>query len=101
MSKIHTLIENKLSLIIDELVAQREVGSTYESSELPYDDEMEQLREYVGIANEYGIAYEGIVATLEKHNFVLSGHSAVRLLEVGLLMRYKTERTEDSQFDLR
>jgi hypothetical protein len=42
-----------------------------------------------------------MVANLEKFPFTLSGPAAVKLLEVGLKMRYKTDRTEDEAFDMR
>ncbi|MBL9169298.1 MAG: hypothetical protein JNN07_16275 [Verrucomicrobiales bacterium] len=68
---------------------------------MTYDEAIRALREYVDEAHEYGVAYEVVVATLEKHSFGLSGRGAVRLLETGLIMGYKTERPEDSEFDLR
>jgi hypothetical protein len=45
-----------------------------------------------------GLAYESLISMLEFH-FQRSGCTAVKLLEVGLLLRFKTERPEDAQFD--
>lgn len=50
---------------------------------------------------EYGEAYEAIVCLLEQSDFVLSGRSAIYLLEVGLAFGYKTGREGDSAFDRR
>jgi hypothetical protein len=38
---------------------------------------------------------------LESYPFKISGPAAIKLLEVGLLMGYKTERPEDALFDNR
>ena len=62
---------------------------------------MRQLHEYISVAGEYGIAYESIIATLEQIPFTLSAAVAIKLLEVGLIMQYKTDRPQDKMFDMR
>lgn len=49
----------------------------------------------------YGIAYEALIAMLEAFPFPLSSRAAIKLLEVGLLFRFKTARPEDALFDSR
>ncbi|NIR13144.1 MAG: hypothetical protein GWN86_04015 [Desulfobacterales bacterium] len=68
---------------------------------MSYDEEMYQIKEYIELAGEYALAYETIVSTLEVHPFVLSGRSSVNLLEVGLIMGFKTEKENDNIYDLR
>lgn len=65
------------------------------------EEQLEQIREWIEDANEYEIAYELIVCLLEQFQFQLSGGAAVKLLEVGLLMRFKTDKAEDEEFDFR
>jgi hypothetical protein len=95
------LIEDKLLAIVEELEKQPEVASFYPEGTLPYPSEMARLREYISYAGEYGLAYELIVSCLETMPFKLSGASAVKLLEVGLLMGFKTEQEKDKLFDRR
>jgi len=66
-----------------------------------YEAEIEQIREYIEVAGEYGVAYESLVSLIESYPVKLTGLAAVKLLEVGLLMRFKTERDEDACFDSR
>ena len=61
---------------------------------------MSRIGEWLDV-NEFGIAYESIVATIEYHPFTLSSRAAVGLLEVALLLGFKTEREEDKAFDRR
>lgn len=68
---------------------------------MSFDEEMEQIREYIEDAGEYAIAYESLVANLEQVPFVISGKAAIGLLEVGLVMGYKTEVDHDAMFDRR
>ena len=62
---------------------------------------MGQVREWVEDVGEYGIAYELLVSMLEEFPFQLSGQVAVKLLEAGILMRFKTEQPQDARFDSR
>lgn len=96
-----TIVARNLGSVLDEMESQTEVGKLYPPELMSFDEQMEQLRQYIEYAGEYAVAYESIVATLEEIPFVLSGPAAIKLLEVGLLMRYKTGRPEDSEFDNR
>lgn len=94
-------VENRLLEVLSELENQKSVSASYSSEVLPFEEEMKQIREYIEIAGEYGIAYESIVATLETHPFKLSGRSAISLLELALIFKFKTERKKDADFDIR
>lgn len=97
----NSLIEANLSIVLNEIRQQPEVGTTFPSEMLTYDEQVEQIREYIEDAGEYGIAYESLVSLLEGFSFRLSGHAAIKLLEVGLLMRFKSEQPRDAAFDSR
>jgi len=94
-------VEKRLRLVLRELEHQPSVGSSYSADELPFDEEMQQLSEYIETAAEYEVAYETIVMTISKHPYVLSGTGAIALLETGLILGYKTSQKEDSIFDRR
>jgi hypothetical protein len=95
-------LATRLRTIITELEQQRDaLDPLHSPAELSFDDTIDQLKECVDEAREYEVAYEIIVATLECKPVTISGISAVALLELGLLLRYKTDRAEDSDFDLR
>lgn len=93
-------VQLRLSDVLSEIIAQSRVGETYPTSCQSFNDEMSQILEYISVG-EYSIAYECIVANLEKFPFTLSGPTAIKLLEVGLRMGYKTDRPEDEAFDMR
>ena len=95
------LIEANLLAVLAELRQQSDVGNAFPPELLSFAEQVEQLREWIEDAGEYGIAYESLVATLEGFPFQLSGRAAVKLLEAGLLMRFKTGRPQDAQFDRR
>jgi hypothetical protein len=95
------IVENNLVEIINLLASQEDVGRQFDPAELQFAPWVESLREWVCDVNEFGIAYESIVATLEHHPFCLTGPIAVKLLEVGLLMGFKTDREEDKCFVIR
>jgi hypothetical protein len=97
----YEIIESNLLDIINEISRQPEVGKLFPSNRLTFDAYVAQLLEYVEDAGEYGVAYESIVACISRYPFSFSGKSAVKLLEVGLLMRYKTGLPEDKEFDSR
>jgi hypothetical protein len=86
-----TEIETRLLFILHELESQKNVSLTYSENTLSFNDEMKQIHEFIEFANEYGLAYETIVAAIESHPFILSGKAAIALLEVGLLFGYKTD----------
>jgi hypothetical protein len=94
-------LEKRLLVVLAELQGQPAVSSFYSDGELPHDALMRQLSEWIELAGEYEISYESIVATISAYPYVLSGAAAVALLEVGLLLGYKTDRKEDAPFDRR
>ena len=95
------IIEHNLLVILDEVRPQVDVGKTFPIDIQGFDEQIEQIREYIEDAGECEIAYEVLVAMIEQFPFKLSGKAAIRLLEVGLLLQFKTDRPEDSQFDTR
>lgn len=97
----HDQIKPRLSLLLDELSAQQSLANGYSEAELSFDDEMSQIREFIEHAGEYGLAYEYIVSAIESHPFQLSAKAAVSLLELGLLLGFKSNRERDAPFDLR
>lgn len=97
----YELIEKNLIFILNELKAQPEVALYYPNNSLSFSDDMVQISEYIELAGEYGLAYECIVGDLELFPFKLSGLAAVKLLEVGLLMGFKTGSDRDNLFDFR
>jgi hypothetical protein len=94
-------IESRLLCVLSEIEKQRSVSASFPVGVLPFADEMKEIRENIEVAGEYGVAYETLVATIEVYPFVLSGKAAIALLELGLLLGYKTDRREDSLFDRR
>jgi len=100
MSVRQSYTEECLLLIIGELSTQHDVGNTFPPSLLSFTDWIDHLQEYTE-HREWGIAYESLVATLEQYPFTLSGPASVKLLEIGLLFGFKTEREEDAGFDRR
>jgi len=95
------VVESRLIMILKEMDVQAEVAESYSDDVLSFSDEMEQVREFIEVAGEYGLAFELMVVALEAHPFILSGRAAVALLELGLIFGYKTDRIEDERFDLR
>jgi hypothetical protein len=93
-------LTKRLMLVLVELEAQPEISPFYPKNLQPYGEHMAQLREWLE-HRELGIAYESIVATLENIPYKLSGKAAVSLLEVGLILGFKTDRKEDKVFDRR
>lgn len=88
-------------MVLNEVERQKHVAAHYPPNVLQFADQMKQIHEYIEFASEYGIAYESLVATLEAFPFVLSGKVAVALLELGLLLGFKTDRKGDIAFDRR
>ena len=95
-----TTVDERLLCVLSEMRLQSQVATHYGGASLSFDEEMEQIREFIE-AGEYGIAYESIVSSLEDVPFVVSGKAAVSLLEIALLFGYKTERPSDEVFDRR
>jgi len=94
-------LEPRLLNILNELEKQHSVAASYPANRLSFPDEMKQIREYIEVAGEYGLAYDLIVAELEVYPFVLSGKAAISLLELGLLIGFKSDEEKDVVFDRR
>lgn len=101
MNREDAIVERLLRVYKDMVQQDESVAEDYPDDGLSFDDEFKQIAEFLGPANEYGAAYECIIANLEAAPFKLSAEAAIALLEVGLLLRYKTDREEDSVFDSR
>lgn len=95
------LIEANLLFVLNELEGQPEIAAYYSTTTLSYEEQMAQIREFIELAGEYGLAYEYIGGALESFPFRVSGAAAIKLLEVGLLMGFKSERDLDKRFDRR
>ncbi len=95
------LIESNLLAVLSEVRVQTDVGRAFPPGVREFDEQVEQIRECIQEGGEAGVAYESLVAMLEMFPFQLSGPTAIKLLEVGLLAGYKTERPEDAKFDRR
>jgi hypothetical protein len=95
------LIENNLSFVLAELGSQPEVGSFFPPESLSYQEQIDQLSEWVNDAGEYGLVYENVVSMLEAFPLKLSGKAAIKLLEVGLIFGFKTESESDKAFHRR
>ncbi len=94
-------IERNLVEVLTEIEAQEDVGHVFSPDVLSFSDTIAQVREWIEAVHEPGLAYESIIAMLERYPFKISGSAAVKLVEVALLMRFETERDEDSHFDTR
>lgn len=95
------LIESNLSFILSEMEGQPEIAQHYPPDALSYEDQIVQIHEFIDLAGEYGLAYEYINGALESLPFKISGEAAVKLLEVGLLMGFKSSLDRDKRFDRR
>jgi hypothetical protein len=95
------IITERLRAVLDEMKKQVQLSNHFGGESLSFDEEMEQIREYIEDAGEFGIAYEVLVANLEHIPFVISGKAAVYLLEVSLLLGYKTDDAKDRIYDRR
>ncbi|MEY3172991.1 MAG: hypothetical protein RLZZ436_904 [Planctomycetota bacterium] len=97
----HEQIKERLLAVLGEIKQQVQLSSYFGGESLSFDEEMEQIREYLEDAGEFGIAYEVLVANLEQVPFMISGRAAISLLEVALLLGYKTDREQDWIYDRR
>ncbi|WP_432241176.1 hypothetical protein [Herbaspirillum robiniae] len=88
-------------IILKELREQYNVAQYFPEDMMSYEEQLSNMQEYIEDAGEYGLAYENIVSLLEVFPFKLSGLACVRLLEVGLLLGFKTESEKDKRFDRR
>ena len=101
MNTDYRLIENNLSFVLAELGSQPEVAWFFSPESLSYQEQIDQLYEWVNDAGEYGLVYENVVSMLEVLPFKLSGKAAIKLPEVGLIFGFKTESASDKGFDRR
>ena len=101
MAEVAKLIDSNLLAVLSEVEAQPAVGECRPPDTLSFSDEIKLLHEWIDYAGEAGLAYESLVCMLESEPFQLSGSAAVKLLEVGLLMKFKTERLKDEKFRIR
>ena len=98
----YELIEKNIRAILAEIKGQDAVGMSFPEDVMSFDDVMSMLDEWVEVAGEYGIAYETTVSLLERHPSVLTGSSAVRLLELGLILVSRPiMRPTDNSIDAR
>ncbi|WP_185814552.1 hypothetical protein [Xanthomonas sp. SS] len=101
MKNNYNLIEKNLKLIVFGLINQPGVAVHFPDCGMSYSDQMDQMMEWIDDAGECSLAYENIVCLLDKYPFNLSGKLAVKLLEVGLILGFKTELEIDKEFDIR
>lgn len=101
MSTNFEVIEANLLAILSEIEPQVEIGMTFPESVMKFEDQIVLWREFIIEAGEYGPAYESMVATLEQYPFQISGPTAIRLLELGLIFGFKTTMQKDMCFDIR
>jgi hypothetical protein len=101
MKEICQILEDNLLSVIDELETQSHLGNKIPSNILSLEEQIAQWREFIELAGEYEIAYESIIALLEILPFKLTSITAIKLIEIALLLRYKTDRDEDKIFDSR
>ena len=86
----HELIRDRLRAVLREIKEQPHHSEHFGGASLSFDEEMEQIREYIEDAAEYGVAYESLVASLEQVPFIISVEAAAGFLEAGQLMGYQT-----------
>ena len=101
MTASNKLIEDNLRAIVSELYSQDDIGQQFPPELQSFSEQIAQICEWIDDAGEYGVAYEVLVSMLERFQFKLTGGAAVKLLEVGLVLRFKTEQPKDAQFDSR
>ncbi|MHC9086252.1 hypothetical protein ACYX7E_14670 [Luteimonas sp. RIT-PG2_3] len=82
-------VETALMLLHREMAGQASVALLVPKELMSFDDQIEQIREWIEDAGEYGIAYQSMVALLESYPFSISGPAAIKLLEVGLSFGFK------------
>lgn len=96
---IGELLESGLTEIHAQVATQIGARSSASSEEC-FVHQMNLINEFID-NNEFELAYEELVLWLEDGHFLVSGSTAVRLLEIGLLLGFKSERDCDSRFDRR
>jgi hypothetical protein len=101
MTKDSKFIEENLLIILSEMKAQPYVANALPPNMMSYSEQLKQVEEFIRSAGEYDIAYENLIALMEIAPVSLSGRASIKLLEVGLLFGFKTEREVDADFDRR
>lgn len=96
----YLFIENNLLYIYEEMLTQDMSEYDIEGYNT-WQGTMEQIFEFIDLAGEYALAYEYIIHDLRELPYKLSGKASIKLLELGLIFRYKSELEEDVVFDLR
>jgi hypothetical protein len=92
-------LEKRILLILQELEDQKRIEEDDSKECLSHKDSIYQIKEFVE-AGEYGIAYMSLVFYFEDYNFNISSFASVKLLELGLLMGFKTDREEDQIYNV-
>lgn len=98
---LDNLVYQRLIAIASELHEQKHLATKHWDSQDDFENEMCQIKEYIEEAGEYGIAYDVIIANLDQVPFQLSSKAVLGLIEVALVMGYKTEDDCDAVFDRR
>lgn len=75
---LDALVRENLAFIHNEMRTQTNLARQYGADSMSFEQEMEQLREYIHDAGEYGLAYESIVVAAEEVPFVFSSRAAVK-----------------------
>lgn len=91
MTYQYAFIEERLMALLEELEAQPELAASFPPEILGYAETMANIREWLDLAGEYGLACEVLVSLLESFDFKLAGKAAIKLLEVGLYFGFKFE----------
>lgn len=93
-------IYENLRMVLSEMKMQPEIKLFDQVEWASYDETCKQIQEFIDVG-ECGLAYEYIVGHLEMFPYQLTGSCAIKLLEVGLLMGFKTEQEQDLIYDRR
>ncbi|SDJ54726.1 hypothetical protein [Pseudomonas abietaniphila] len=101
MKEKTNVLESNLQMIFNEIKCQGQIGASFPPEMLSFDEQMEQMSEWLFDVGELELFYENLILLLDKYDFRISGSAAIRLLEVGLLMRFKTTLDEDLMFNFR
>lgn len=93
-------LEKRILLIIQELEFQERIEDDASKDFLTHKESLYQIKEFLEVG-EYGLAYMSLVFYLEYYNFSISSFASVKLLELGLLMGFKSDREEDEIYDIK
>jgi hypothetical protein len=96
----YQFIENNLLYIYNEILKQ-DMSNFNKDEFATWKETMEQIYEFIDLAGEYELAYEYIIWQLNNLPYKISGKASIKLLELGLLFKYKTEDDKDKVFDFR